>query len=102
MTDKDFIPKIDLSSLIINGVTSPQSFDIIKEIKKACEDVGFFTVINHGIPNTSIEKIHSNCIKFFSLPLKKKTYFCPKQMEQKKRYFLQRVLSKYRKWQRRS
>jgi isopenicillin N synthase-like dioxygenase len=102
MTDKDFIPKVDLSSLIINGVTSPQSFDTIKEIKKACEDVGFFTVINHGIPNTSIEKIHSNCKKFFSLPLKKKTYFFPKQMEQKKRYFIQRVFSKNSKWQRRS
>jgi len=75
MIDKDFIPKIDLSSLVINGATAPQSFDTIKEIKKACEDVGFFTVINHGIPNTSVEKIHSNCKKFFSLPLKKNLLF---------------------------
>ena len=83
MTDKDFIPKIDLSSLIINGVTSPHSFDTIKEIKKACEDVGFFTVINHGIPNTSIEKIHSNCKIFFSLPLKKKLTFAPNKWNKK-------------------
>ena len=83
MTDKDFIPKIDLSSLIINGVTSPHSFDTIKEIKKACEDVGFFTVINHGIPNTSIEKIHSNCKNFFSLPLKKKLTFAPNKWNKK-------------------
>ena len=89
MTDKDFIPKIDLSSLIINGVTSPHSFDTIKEIKKACEDVGFFTVINHGIPNTSIEKIHSNCIKFFSLPLKKKLTFAPNKWNKKAILFIE-------------
>ena len=66
MIDKDFIPKIDLSSLVINGATSSQSFDTIKEIKKACEDVGFFTVINHGITDTSIKKILSSCKNFFS------------------------------------
>jgi len=75
MSDTDFIPKIDLSSVLTNGITSPHSFGTLKEIKKACEDVGFFTVINHGIPNTSIEKIHSNCKKFFSLPLKKNLLF---------------------------
>ena len=83
MTNKDFIPKIDLSNLIINGVKSPQSFDTIKEIKKACEEVGFFTVINHGISNTSIEKILSNCKKFFSLPLEQKLTFAPQKWNKK-------------------
>ena len=83
MTNKDFIPKIDLSNLIINGVKSSLSFDTIKEIKKACEEVGFFTVINHGISNTSIEKILSNCKKFFSLPLEQKLTFAPQKWNKK-------------------
>ena len=84
MSDTDFIPKIDLSSVLTNGITSPHSFGTLKEIKKACEDVVFFTVINHGIPNTSIEKIHSNCKKFFSLPLKKKLTFSPNKWNKKR------------------
>ena len=83
MNNKDFIPKIDLSDLIINGVKSPQSFETIKKIKKACEEVGFFTVTNHGIPSTSIEKILSNCKNFFSLPLEQKLTFAPKKWNKK-------------------
>ena len=64
MSDTDFIPKIDLSKVLTYGITSPQSFETIKEIKKASEEVGFFTVINHGITDSSIKKILSNC-KFF-------------------------------------
>ena len=41
MSDTDFIPKIDLSSVLTNGITSPHSFGTLKEIKKACEEVGF-------------------------------------------------------------
>ena len=56
MSDTDFIPKIDLSKVLTYGITSPQSFETIKEIKKASEEVGFFTVINHGITDSSIKK----------------------------------------------
>ena len=83
MADTDFIPKIDLSSIVTNGITSPQSFETIKEIKKASEAAGFFTVINHGITNTSIKKILSNCKNFFCLPLKKKLFFAPQKWNKK-------------------
>ena len=83
MTDKDFIPKIDLSNVLTYGITSPQSFETLKEIKKACEEVGFFTVINHGITNSSIKKILSNCKNFFSLPLEKKLTFSPQKWNKK-------------------
>jgi len=66
MTDTDFIPKIDLSNVLTYGITSPQSFETLKEIKKASEEVGFFTVINHGITKNSIKKIFL-IVKFFSI-----------------------------------
>ena len=83
MSDTDFIPKIDLSNVLTYGITSPQSFDTLKEIKKASEEVGFFTVINHGITKNSIKKILSNCKVFFSLPLEKKLTFAPKKWNKK-------------------
>ena len=63
MTDTDFIPKIDLSKVLTYGITSSQSFETIKEIKKASEEVGFFTVINHDITDSSIKKM----IKFIEV-----------------------------------
>jgi len=57
MSDIDFIPRIDLSNVLSYGITSPQSFETIKEIKKASEEVGFFIVINHEITDSSIKKI---------------------------------------------
>ena len=83
MSDNDFIPKVDLSSILANGVRSPQSFETLKEIKKASEEVGFFTVINHGITNISIKNILSNCKNFFSLPLETKLNFAPQKWNKK-------------------
>ena len=83
MPDTDFIPKIDLFDVLTYGITSPQSFETLKEIKKASEEVGFFTVMNHGITNTSIKKILSSCNNFFSLPLENKLTFAPKKWNKK-------------------
>ncbi|MED6159504.1 Gibberellin 2-beta-dioxygenase 1 [Stylosanthes scabra] len=37
-------------------------------IVKACEDFGFFKVINHGVPTDAISKLEEEATKFFSLP----------------------------------
>nr|ABG46322.1 gibberellin 2-oxidase 1 [Rumex palustris] len=55
------IPVIDLSKP-----------DAKHQIVKACEDFGFFKVINHGVPMDSIKKLESEAVKFFSLPLSEK------------------------------
>ncbi|GMJ10023.1 gibberellin 2-oxidase 1, Arabidopsis thaliana gibberellin 2-oxidase 1 [Hibiscus trionum] len=39
------------------------------QIIKACEEFGFFKVINHGVPMESISLLESEATKFFSLPL---------------------------------
>ncbi|XP_065864459.1 gibberellin 2-beta-dioxygenase 1-like [Euphorbia lathyris] len=39
---------------------------------KACEEFGFFKVINHGIPMDFISQLESEALKFFSLPLSEK------------------------------
>ncbi|KAI4333404.1 hypothetical protein L6164_018224 [Bauhinia variegata] len=55
------IPLIDLSK--------PDAKNLIV---KACEEFGFFKVINHGVPMEAISKLESEAIKFFSFPLSKK------------------------------
>ncbi|XP_062090168.1 gibberellin 2-beta-dioxygenase 1-like [Humulus lupulus] len=55
------IPLIDLSQ--------PDSKQLIV---KACEDFGFFKVINHGVPMDFIRRLESEAVKFFSLPLSEK------------------------------
>ncbi|KAI3708220.1 hypothetical protein L2E82_37380 [Cichorium intybus] len=36
---------------------------------KACQEFGFFKVVNHGVPMKFISKLESEAIKFFSSPL---------------------------------
>ncbi|GMN57842.1 hypothetical protein TIFTF001_026944 [Ficus carica] len=55
------IPLIDLSK--------PESKT---GIVKACEDFGFFKVVNHGVPMEFIRRLESQAVEFFSLPLSEK------------------------------
>ncbi|XP_027355978.1 gibberellin 2-beta-dioxygenase 1-like [Abrus precatorius] len=55
------IPVVDLSK--------PDAKSLIV---KACEEFGFFKVINHGVPMDAISKLESEAVNFFSLPLTQK------------------------------
>ncbi|KAE8706515.1 Gibberellin 2-beta-dioxygenase 1 [Hibiscus syriacus] len=52
------IPMVDLSKP-----------DSKHQIIKACEEFGFFKVINHGVPMELISRLESEATEFFSLPL---------------------------------
>ena len=45
------------------------------EIRRACEDVGFFTVIGHGVDETLIEEVAARSRAFFDLPDEEKQRF---------------------------
>ncbi|RZC64499.1 hypothetical protein C5167_008173 [Papaver somniferum] len=54
---KTIIPVIDMSNPYAKH-----------NIVKACEEYGFFKVINHGIPMELMSALESEAVKFFSLP----------------------------------
>ena len=55
--NKNYIPTIDVSSLLDNELKSKKSINTIKKIEKACVNIGFFQIIGHGINLKKINKI---------------------------------------------
>ncbi|EXB94374.1 Gibberellin 2-beta-dioxygenase 2 [Morus notabilis] len=58
------LPTIDLSC--------PERSEVSRLIVKACEEFGFFKVINHGVPNDIITKMEQESLNFFAKPMAEK------------------------------
>ncbi|KAG9143451.1 hypothetical protein Leryth_016450 [Lithospermum erythrorhizon] len=70
ITTNNNIPVIDISKLL-----KPNNDEFHYEIMKlsaACEEWGFFQVINHGIDLAVVENIEKMAMEFFMLPLEEK------------------------------
>ena len=76
---KNIIPTINISSIVKNDFTSKKSAKTIKEIKKACINIGFFQVVGHGISSKKITNICNVGNKFFKLSKKNKKKISPKK-----------------------
>ncbi|KAI5436771.1 protein DMR6-LIKE OXYGENASE 2 [Lathyrus oleraceus] len=61
----DSIPIIDLSYSHDNN---PPSLEVIHKISKACEEFGFFQVVNHGVPEQVCHKMMKAITNLFELP----------------------------------
>lgn len=62
------IPVIDM--------TSPRAK---AQMVEACEDYGFFKLINHGVPMELISRLEEESVKFFGLPESQKDLAGPPQ-----------------------
>ena len=76
---KNIIPTINISSIVKNDFTSKKSAKTIKEIEKACINIGFFQVVGHGISSKKITNICKVGNKFFKLSKKNKKKISPKK-----------------------
>tara|TARA_Y100001970_G_C14205055_1_gene843489 strand:+ start:481 stop:1452 length:972 start_codon:yes stop_codon:yes gene_type:complete len=83
MIKKNFIPTIDISSLLNNDLKSKKANDTIKKIEKACIEVGFFQIVDHGICLNKINKICKIGERFFDLPIQNKLKLAPKKWNKK-------------------
>jgi isopenicillin N synthase-like dioxygenase len=83
MIKKNYIPTINISSLLEKGFDTKPALKIVKEIEKACLDVGFFQIIGHGIKLKNINKICKVGENFFKLNIKNKLKLAPKKWNKK-------------------
>ena len=80
---KNYIPTIDVSSLIKNNFNNISVSKTIKKIEKACVEVGFFQVTGHGISQKDIKNICKVGKKFFKLSKMNKKKLSPKKWNSK-------------------
>ncbi|PHU12778.1 Gibberellin 2-beta-dioxygenase 1 [Capsicum chinense] len=69
IVDNSFIDPSFFNDVPIIDLSEPDSINLIV---KACEEFGFFKVINHDVPMEFISKLESEANKFFSSPLSEK------------------------------
>ena len=75
----NYIPNIDLADIINKDLNSDAAIQVSNNIKKASEEIGFFTVTNHGIPISKIDNLLKTCKKFFYLNEEEKLKIAPKK-----------------------
>ena len=83
MIKKNYIPTINISSILEKGFDTKSTLKIVKEIEKACLDVGFFQITGHGIKLKNINKICKVGENFFKLNIKNKLKLAPKKWNKK-------------------
>ena len=81
--DKNYIPTINISSLLDKKFKSNKSINTIKKIEKACMQVGFFQVVGHGISLKTIMNVCKVGENFFKSSKKNKFRLAPKNWNNK-------------------
>jgi isopenicillin N synthase-like dioxygenase len=76
---RNYIPTINISSLLNHNFDSISSKNTIEKIKKACIEVGFFQIIEHGISKKDIRNITKVGNIFFNSSIKNKMKLSPKK-----------------------
>ncbi|KAL2490969.1 2-oxoglutarate (2OG) and Fe(II)-dependent oxygenase superfamily protein [Abeliophyllum distichum] len=74
--NSDSIPIIDFS-LLTSGHPHQRS-RFIQELGKACQEWGFFILVNHGIPENEMKAMFEAATEFFNMPAEEKLQYEPK------------------------
>ncbi|CAM0943421.1 unnamed protein product [Alopecurus aequalis] len=69
--EQEHVPVVDLGRLLDPDCLAEEA----ARLRSACEDCGFFQVVNHGIPEETVEEMKRNIAAFFALPLAEKAAF---------------------------
>jgi isopenicillin N synthase-like dioxygenase len=64
------VPVIDIAPFL-DGTPSTKR-DIANQVAGACEDIGFFTVVGHGVPEDLTDRMYEVSREFFNLPVEEK------------------------------
>jgi len=67
------VPIIDISGSVGGDVAARRA--LAAEIHRACRDIGFFTIVGHGIDEALIERVKDFSRSFFALPVAEKCQY---------------------------
>jgi len=67
------VPIIDISSSVSGDAATRRA--LASEIDNACRDIGFFTIVRHGIAETLVERVKELSASFFALPAAEKALY---------------------------
>ncbi|KAL1340195.1 hypothetical protein AAHE18_U100000 [Arachis hypogaea] len=67
----------DVSPIDLSKLRGPDHKKVLDEIVRAAETLGFFQVVNHGIPLELLESLKDSAHKFFNLSPEEKSLFYP-------------------------
>eukprot|EP01033_Poteriospumella_lacustris_P000633 gene633-438_t len=74
------VPIIDVSNLVKEDATLDEKLVVAREIGKACEEVGFFVIVGHGVPKEIVDDIWASTREFFDLgDAEKNQYVYPQE-----------------------
>jgi isopenicillin N synthase-like dioxygenase len=63
------VPLIDISGF--DGSPAEREA-VVDSVRNACEEIGFFLVAGHGVPDELVSKVYEEARSFFDLPLEEK------------------------------
>ncbi|KAI4367178.1 hypothetical protein MLD38_022944 [Melastoma candidum] len=78
------IPVIDLSMLVSGG--PDEKSRMIRDLRMACQEWGFFMLINHGVPESLMSAMEAATREFFDLPEDEKRKYAGKGVVDTVRY----------------
>ncbi|WOG86152.1 hypothetical protein DCAR_0205353 [Daucus carota subsp. sativus] len=70
-TDLPEVPVIDMEILLHGDLMDAE----LNKFHQSCKEWGFFQLINHGVSDSLLEKVKTEVVEFFNLPLEEKRKF---------------------------
>jgi len=61
------VPVIDIGAFVHGDAAARR--DVGVQIDRACREIGFFTIVGHGVPASTIDDARRDALAFFDLPL---------------------------------
>jgi len=81
----DSIPVIDMEPFLKGDLSARRK--VAAEIGRACREVGFFYIGNHGVPEALIERTRAEMQRFFDLPMDRKMQISVTRSKNHRGYF---------------